>query len=67
MARCFFADAPPVVEVRGDLLFIIPEGCSCEIALTARTLGRFITAANEAIAKWQLAQADKVVEFPGKH
>jgi hypothetical protein len=67
MSRCFFADAPPRVEVRGDLIFIIPENCGCEIALTAHTLRRFIAVANEALAKWQVAQLDKVVEFPGQH
>jgi hypothetical protein len=33
----------------------------------AHTLRRFIAVANEALAKWQVAQLDKVVEFPGQH
>ena len=64
MARCFFADAPPRVEVRGDLLFIIPEGCSCEIALTARTLVEFVALANKALAEFGARHKAAVVQFP---
>lgn len=37
------------MEVRGELLFIVPYGAPCEIAVSARTLGQFIARANRAL------------------
>jgi hypothetical protein len=65
MSRCYFADAPPRVEVRGDLIFVIPEGCGCEIALTAHTLVDFMALANRALAEFRKRHTAAVVEFPG--
>jgi hypothetical protein len=64
MPRCFFADAPPRVEVRGDLIFIIPESCGCEIALTAHTLTEFVAKANRALGEFRKRHTAAVVEFP---
>lgn len=68
MERCYFAKEVPQIEVRGELVFVICEEAKCEVAFTPFTMRSFIAAANEALAKWQVAQLrDSVVRFPGHH
>jgi hypothetical protein len=65
--RCYFAKDAPDVELRGDLIFIVPREGHCEIALTPATLRRFVLCATEALAKWQVDSLDRVVPFRGGH
>ena len=58
--HCYFARRAPDVEIRGELLFIIPEGAPCEIAVTPHTLKVFAAKAEDALAKWRIEQSGKV-------
>ena len=64
MERCYFAKEPPEIEVRGDLIFITPNGGHCQIALTAATLGRFIAVANRALDEVFERRGANIVALP---
>ena len=57
MERCYFAKEAPEIEVRGDLIFIMPDGGHCQIALTAATLTQFIALANRALGDFHVRHA----------
>jgi hypothetical protein len=50
--HCYFARQAPDVEVRGERVLINTEGTPCEIAVSARTLGKFVANANRALDQW---------------
>jgi hypothetical protein len=65
MQKCYFASAAPRIEVRGDLLFVIPECDRIEIALTPHTMAEFIAKAGKALAEFDQRVTADVVDFPG--
>ena len=59
--RCYYAGEPPEIEVRDGLVFIMPVGATCKIALTPHTMAEFIQRASEALAVWQYERLGTVV------
>ena len=49
MDRCYFAKEPPELELRGGLVFVMPVGAHCEIAITPHNLGKFVANANRVL------------------
>lgn len=39
--KCFFAKESPAVEIRGGLVFILPAGGHCEIAVSPHIARKF--------------------------
>jgi hypothetical protein len=63
LRNCYFRATPPKVEVRGELIFVVPEGAEHEVALEPRTAGQFVAGLNRAIRELHERHSAEVVPF----
>lgn len=64
--RCYFARQAPDVEVRGGLIFVIPEG-GCEVAMSSATLAAFVVKANRALDELYERRGAGVIPIRAAH
>jgi hypothetical protein len=66
LRNCYFRATPPKVEVRGELIFVVPEGAEHEVALEARTASKLVANLNRALDQVYALRADNVVSLKAR-